>query len=233
MGHGHHHAAAHFSWCGIDRQDRCYCEPIRYFLSAGWGFLFASVQWYLATRIAGSHGAEGDASHAFADSSFILISAFLALFKHADREHAGNFDVAGIWVNSLFLMGAALYIAYALVFGKGFSLFSSEFMLVAGLVGLVGNAFQVIVLGETHDHQVSMHSTTKQHIMYDMLYSAVVMGAAVLAMAAEWLLEGQASAVTRTIDVLVAVFLSGAMFLGGSKNLRDLYGRGHHRHHHH
>jgi hypothetical protein len=179
MGHGHTHEVAHFKrWCS--NPDTCFCEVNRYVLAAVVGFLAATAELRIAWFWAGSYGAESDAGHAYADSGFILISAALAYWKHYDKENLHAIDDLGTWINSLFLILAGLYIFYRLGFGETSVTFAGSAMFGAGVVGLLGNYGQFLALGEKMSDDVDMHSSTRQHIFYDMLYSGSVMFAAAI-----------------------------------------------------
>lgn len=174
MGHGHVHEVAHFKSCK-DRNS-CYCEVNRYILAAVVGLAAATAELGIAWYKAGSFGAESDAGHAYADSLFILISAVLALWKHYDRKRLRAIDDLGTWINSLFLIVAGGYIVYRLLYGERSVEFAGSMMFAAGIVGLIGNVGQFLVLGEKVGGEApDMHSTTRQHIYYDMLYSVSVM----------------------------------------------------------
>lgn len=179
MGHGHGHEVAHFKRCS--NPEVCFCEVNRYVLAAFVGLVFATLELWIARSLAGSYGAESDAGHAYADSGFILISAVLAYWKHYDKKNLSAIDDLGTWINSLFLIVAGLYIFYRLLYGESSVAFAGTMMLAAGFVGLLGNYGQFVALGEKNLHETpDMHSTTRQHIFYDMLYSGSVMLAAAI-----------------------------------------------------
>lgn len=144
MSHVHSHEVVHFSWC--HKRDSCFCEVNRYLGATVCGLFFAGVQWWLSTRYAGSYGAEGDASHMIADSLFIFVSVFLAVWKYYDKNHTGIAEVIGILTNTLFLFLAALFILYHVFVGEQFTRFSIGWMAIAGLVGLIGNILQYRIL---------------------------------------------------------------------------------------
>lgn len=200
MGHGHGHEVAHFKRCS--NPDACFCEVNRYVMAAVVGLVFATLELWIARTLAGSYGAESDAGHAYADSGFILISAVLAYWKHYDKKNLSAIDDLGTWINSLFLIIAGSYIFYRLAWGETHVAFSGAMMFVAGLVGLVGNYGQFIALGEKNLHDTpDMHSTTRQHIFYDMLYSGSVM----LAAAIVFIME------TKVVDFLFQSIVAGLL----------------------
>lgn len=169
----HEHAGSHLR------------EAWQYLLSALWGFAFGGAQFLLVKFLASSYGAEGDASHTFADSSFILVSSLLAVWKHRQLHKHERIEKIGVIVQSGFFILAAVYIYLQIFFGNRHAALSPTFMFVAGLVGLVGNLVQAKVLGHAHAHghgeDLSTHSETLKHIMYDVANSLVVMMSAVLA----------------------------------------------------
>jgi Co/Zn/Cd efflux system component len=179
MGHGHAHEVAHFWYCK-DRNS-CFCEVNRYVLAAVVGLVAATAELGIAWYKAGSFGAESDAGHAYADSLFILISAMLALWKHYDKGRLRAIDDLGTWINSLFLIVAGGYIVYRLLYGERSVEFAGSMMFAAGIVGLAGNVGQFLALGEkVLEDAPDMHSTTRQHVFYDMLYSGAVMFASAI-----------------------------------------------------
>lgn len=179
MGHGHAHEVAHFKSC--KDPVTCFCEVNRYILAAAVGLVAATAELAIAWYKAGSFGAESDAGHAYADSLFILISAALAYWKHYDKKNLVAIDDLGTWINSLFLISAGGYIFYRLLYGERTVEFVGSMMFAAGFVGLVGNAGQFLALGEKGIVDApDMHSTTRQHIFYDVLYSGGVIFASAI-----------------------------------------------------
>lgn len=220
--HAHSHDAGHFATCR--NPERCFCEVYKYLLATAAGFLFAYLQWQIAVKLAGSRGAQGDAVHMFSDTAFVFVSAFLAVFKHYSKKHSHATETVGVVINSLFLFVAGGYVLYRLYAGQEFPVFSGLWMAVAGLVGLAGNAGQLYILHlfGSEEKGVSIHSTTWQHVLYDMLYSfAVVAGSALT-----W------TPWEREIDFLIALGLGSAMVVSGSNNLRALFKKHDHAHHH-
>ncbi len=184
MGHGHAHDVAHFKSCRNPAD--CFCEVNRYIVAAVVGLIAATAELGIAWYLAGSLGAESDAGHAYADSGFILISAILAYWKHYTKRSKRKIDDVGTWINSLFLIIAGMYIFYRLIFGEAMVAFAGTMMFLAGVVGLAGNYGQFLALGEKHlEDMPDMHSTTRQHIFYDMLYSGAVMFASAIVLIME------------------------------------------------
>lgn len=218
--HAHSHDAGHFLSCVNPKT--CFCEVWKYFLATLAGFFFASFQWWLATKWAGSYGAEGDAFHMFADSSFVLVSMFLALWKHYDKKHRHAAEMLGISINSAFLIFAGLAIFYRLYFMEEMHRFSGIWMFAAGMVGLVGNIAQFVIL-KGEEEGLSMLSTTRQHVFYDLLYSLLVLAGAVITWAGVW---------ERQIDILIAYILAVAMLYSGGNNILVLLREHRHAHDH-
>lgn len=224
MGHDHHHshddhaddhAPEHFERC--DHRDTCFCEVKRYLFASTFGFFFALWQRYIAIKEAGSYGATGDANHMLADNSFILVSAGIALWKHYDKKRQRLADRIGTFLQSSFLITAGVVVAVRTVEG-GFTTFSSGWMFVASLVGIIGSLAQFTALGKTASLAISQHSATLQHVVYDMAFSVIAMAASIATMFGH----------QRAIDVGVAYTLSGAMILTGCWNLWKLWlGRAH------
>ena len=184
MGHGHAHDVVHFKSCRNPAD--CFCEVNRYVVASVVGLIAATAELGIAWYLAGSFGAESDAGHAYADSGFILISAILAYWKHYTKRSKRKIDDVGTWINSLFLIVAGLYIFYRLVFGETTVAFAGSMMFLAGIVGLIGNYGQFLALGEKHlEDMPDMHSTTRQHIFYDMLYSGGVLFASAIVLIME------------------------------------------------
>ncbi len=179
MGHSHVHEVAHFRWC--IRPKTCFCEVNRYLLAGIVGLLAATAEIWIARLYAGSYGAESDAGHAYADSLFIFISAGLAFWKHYDQKRSLMIDDIGIWINSWFLIIAGVYIFFRIYAGGRLVDFAALSMLSAGAVGLIGNVAQFKSLGEKLSGEgTGTHSTTRQHVFYDILYSCSVMFAAAI-----------------------------------------------------
>jgi Co/Zn/Cd efflux system component len=179
MGHSHSHEVAHFRWC--KNPTTCFCEVNRYILAGVIGLLAASAEIWIAWMYAGSYGAESDAGHAYADSGFIFISAVLAYWKHYDKDRYLVIDDIGIWINSWFLIIAGSYILFRIYAGGRFVDFAAPSMFGAGFVGLIGNVAQFRSLGEKLTGEgTGTHSTTRQHVFYDIMYSFAVMFSAAL-----------------------------------------------------
>lgn len=229
MGHTHshaldEHAPEHFERC--DHPSTCFCEVNRYFLATMCGLLVAFVQWWFVRNYAGSYGAEGDASHTTADSLFMFVSVFLALWKHFDKKKQLTAEKMGIVLNTAFLVIAAMFIYYRAFFSDEFTTLSGGAMFIAGMIGLVGNIGQYIVLGHAYKDEVSLHSTTIQHVVYDIVYSVMVIGGSIFVS----LVSGEYA---RHIDRGIAFLLATLMLYSCMKNLRGLRNtHAHHAHHH-
>lgn len=220
--HAHSHDAGHFKFC--TNREHCFCEVHKFLLATLAGFLFAYLQWQIAVKLAGSRGAQGDAAHMFSDAAFVFVSALLAVFKHYNKKRAHATETLGVVINSLFLFVAGGYVLYRLYAGHEFPVFSGLWMAIAGLVGLAGNAGQLYILHlfGSEEEGVSIHSTTWQHVWYDMLYSAAVIAGSALTWT-PW---------EREIDFLIALGLGAAMIVSGWNNLHTLFGKHDHAHHH-
>lgn len=215
--HGHGHEVRHFGWCR--RPWECYCEVIRFLFATLSGLVFASVVWWLSHRYAGSYGAEGDAAHILSDSMFMFTSVFLALWKHHDKKNEENAEAVGIVANTLFLLMAAMFILYHTFLSDDFHHFSSRWMAVAGMIGLIGNLAQYRILesgdkpedeGVVHvSRQVSILSLTKQHVFYDILNSAIVIAGAGITLVVSQ---------PRIIDKGLVVIVASAMILSCRDN---------------
>jgi Co/Zn/Cd efflux system component len=214
---------AHFFWCR--HPATCFCEVNRFLSATVCGLFFASAQFWLANRYAGSYGAEGDAGHMFADSLFMFVSVFLAVWKHYDHSRTNLAEPIGIIANTIFLFGTALAILYHTYFGDEFTHFSIGWMAIAGMIGLIGNLVQYRILEDPAGgdmSSVSLHSMLKQHVVYDILNSiAVIAGAAISLIVAN----------PRPIDKGLATLLAMAMMWTCYKNMKGVFTA--HSHHHH
>jgi cobalt-zinc-cadmium efflux system protein len=171
--HGHDHSQVeHFKGCA--NPETCFCEMKRFMLA----FICVTVaiicqMWVLKTYTS-SYGAEGDISHSLSDDLYYVALVFLFFYKRSHKEKATRADLAGFIMNTILLFIAAGYIIYRLVFGHQTRGMEPGATAVIGLIGLVGNAAQVLVLGAIDWKGSSNIKGVAQHALYDAANSVAV-----------------------------------------------------------
>ena len=205
----------HLPWCDKEKTNICSCPWVRYVLATIFGIVAAIMQGFFAF-IAQSAEAMSDAGHALADSLAIAPVAFLAYrMVFASSEKSYKIDRIGIIWNTVFLFGISITLFfwfYLVVSTLHYErIILSSWMFVSGIIGLIGNIYQHKVLGHDHGGDVSTHSTTKQHILYDIIYSFLVLYGAGLIFSAENT-EGLMRIFSMTGIILVGYILARHFF---------------------
>ena len=117
-----------------------------------------------------------------ADNLYMLAACMLSLWRHFDKKRKDVADVAGFTLNTVLLLIASIFILYRLWFGE---LTRELFPLAIGAVGvlgLIGNSFQALALGEIDWEDASNRQGALQHVWYDAINSgAIIVGALVIA----------------------------------------------------
>lgn len=170
--HDHSHSPTHFKSC-IDPKT-CYCEVIR--LAGAFCILMAStgLQIWVLQTFTSSFGGEGDVSHSYADGLYALALIPLLLYKRFHAGSAFRADLIGFCLNTALLLLAAAFILYRLVLGHQTMEIAPGPLAVVGVIGLVGNAGQLWVLGEIDWDDLSNIQGVAQHALYDMANSGAV-----------------------------------------------------------
>jgi len=185
----------------------------------GWVILFnavITVVEYFGGVFSGSLALVSDAGHNLADTlSLILSYAGEALTKRkSTKRHTFGFkraETLTAWINALSLWAIGGYILF-----EAFERYSTGehillgIMLPVAFIGLLGNAFSLLVLNKHKSSGVNMRAAYL-HIFYDTISSVAVILSGILIYLTGLLV----------IDVIVSVFISLMIFYSGFGIIRE------------
>ena len=185
----------------------------------GWVILFnaiITVVEYFGGVFSGSLALVSDAGHNLSDTLSLALSyAGEALSKRkSTKRHTFGFkraETLTAWVNAIALWVVGAYILY-----EAFNRYSTgehillNIMLPVAFIGLLGNAFSLLVLNKHKSSGVNMRAAYL-HIFYDTISSVAVILSGILIYFTGLLV----------LDVIVSVFISLMIFYSGFGIIRE------------
>ncbi len=218
--------SAHFWWC--TNPQACNCPSNKYLVLIILAALITSFQ-CLISITGGSAAVLSDAIHTLSDKVAYIGSWMgerrIRLSPH--KEHVVRERVRKLHVTLLFL--GALIVIYE---GWGRDIIADRviatWMLQGGLLGLVGNGIQLLLLRALPSHDITHHGSLA-HVVSDFAQSLLVVGGASVIIFMETFFPETGGSWKEWLDASLATLAGFYMLLLAWR----LYRHPHHEHHHH